>query len=250
MIYHGDCLEYLRKCVRTKCFFADPPDNIGLAYRSGFDDKRKPDDYYNWLRLLILEALPKCELFWMTYYPAHDIELSYIIRDIIKYRHQSWKVDKYIWRYTFSQYNDRDCSYGYRPVIRFRAAMAKIYVDPIREVSKRQLIGDSRAAGLRVPDNVWTHMPRVVGNSPERVDWMPTQLPIALLRKTMLMSVAEDEVFTDLFGGSGSALMAALELGRLDKTNVVEQDLISCENIRTRVYGTDPVIIQKVGDML
>lgn len=232
MIIQGDCLEVLRKIPigKVKCIFSDPPDNIGMKY-TDYDDSRKPEDYYNWLHLIILEAMPKCQVFWFTYYPKHDLEISWLMRDTIKYRHPGFTVDRFIWRYTFSQYNDHDCSYGYRPILRVMRNNAVLYPDAIREVSKRQLLGDSRAAGLRVPDNVWS-IPRVVGNSPERCDWIPTQLPIRLMERIISFSISDDEVITDLFGGSGSCLYAAQKLGR--KCAIIEKDQESCRRISER----------------
>ena len=236
MIHNLDCLEFLKRTPQVKCLFADIPDNIGQAYVS-YNDKKNSVDYYNWVNLLILEALPKCQIFWLTYFPKHDLELSWIVRDIIKYRHPSFTVDKFLWRFTFSQYNANDCAYGYRPLMRFRRSDARLYPEAIMEQSKRQILGDARANPEgRVPDNVWD-IPRIVGNSHERVDWMPNQLPIDLLKRVMLFSVSENEVFIDLFGGSGSALMAAKDLGRLSNTHVVEIDPTSCKKIAERIDG-------------
>lgn len=235
MIINGDCLEVLRTLPvgKVKCIIADPPDNIGLKY-IGYDDKIKNEDYYLWLHMLILEILPKTKIFWLTYYPKHDTELVYIIRNILKYRHPTFKVDKFLWRYTFSQYNANDCAYGYRPFIRFKRNDAEIYPEEIMEISQRQLLGDARAnpAG-RVPDNIW-NFPRIVGNSWERVEWMNTQLPIELVTRIMKFSVKPNEIFIDLFAGSGSTLMTAAALNRLDKTHVIELDKTTCEKIKTR----------------
>lgn len=232
MIYNMDALEFLKRTNPVKCLFADIPDNIGQAYLS-YNDKKPTSDYYNWVNLLILEALPKCQVFWLAYYPKYDLELSWMVRDIIKQRHPTFAVDKYLWRYTFSQYNANDCAYGYRPIMRFCRA-GVMYPEAILEKSKRQLLGDKRANPEgRVPDNVWD-IPRIVGNSPERVDWMPNQLPIDLLKRVMAFSVNKNEVFVDLFGGSGSALMAAKDLGRVDTTHVVEIDPTTCWNMHVR----------------
>jgi DNA modification methylase len=236
VIINGDCLEVLKKVPvgKAKCIFADPPDNIGEKY-GGFDDKRDMESYYQWLHLLILEALPKCKVFWLSFNALHDLEVSWMVRDIIKYRHPSFESMKFLWTYTFSMYNDKDCAYGYRPIIRLKRKDAILYPDRIREVSKRQLLGDSRAAGLRVPSNVWP-IPRVVGNSPERCNWMPNQHPIKLLERIISFSVGHDELIIDLFGGSGSALRATQSLNEKEKDVsrkciVIEQDTISCQQI-------------------
>lgn len=229
MIIHGDCIEVLRKMTPVKAIFGDPPDNLGMKY-NGYDDKRHPVDYYNFLHLLILEALPKCKVLWLSYYPTHDLEVSYLVRDIIKYRHPSFESNKFIWRFTFGQYNDHDCGYGYRPIMRLKRSDCVMYPDEIREISQRQMLGDPRAAGEKVPDNVW-NIPRVVGNSPERCPWMPTQHAIKLMERIVKFSVMGDEIIVDLFGGSGSLLRAAKINNR--RAAVVELDESTCQNMLT-----------------
>lgn len=234
MIYHGDCLELLRKIDKVKAIFADIPDNINQKYL-GYDDQRKSEDYFDWIRLLILETLPKCKVFWLAYYPEWDLEISYIVRDILKYRHPSFEAMKFIWRYTFSQYNDFDCSYGYRPILRLKRSDCELYPDAIREISRRQELGDHRAQGKRVPDNVWS-IPRVVGNSFERCDWIPNQLPLKLLERIIAFSVSKEidksELFLDLFGGSGSAIKAKNHLNEINKARMIESKYsVSCCDI-------------------
>ncbi len=249
MVINGDSLEVLKRLPqgKIKSLFADIPDNLGMKY-NGYQDKMSPADYYRWVHLLILEALPKCKVFWLTYFPGHDTEITWMVRDIIKYRHPGFDIAKFMWRYTFSQYNANDCALGFRPFMRFKRSDAMIYPEEIMETSARQLQGDARANPEgRVPDNVWS-FPRVTGNSWQRVSWMPTQLPIELLEKVIKFTCAKDETFIDLFGGSGSALMAGKKLDRLNKTHVVELDPDSCQHIQTR-EGLKDVPIVKYDDL-
>ncbi len=189
-IFCGDSMELLRKIKvgEYKCLFADIPDNIGENYH-GYKDKIDVDCYYFWVRLLIMEALPKCKLFWLMFHHSHDLEITTMLRDVLKYRHPSFSFERFLWTYTFGQYNDRDCNHGFRNLIRLKRSDCEIYPDQIREVSRRQELGDSRAQeGGRVPSNVWP-IPRVVGNSEERVTWMPNQLPIRLLERIISFSL-------------------------------------------------------------
>jgi len=117
---------------------------------------------------------------------------------------------------------------------------ATLYPDAIRETSRRQELGDMRAVGERVPDNVWM-IPRVVGNSPERAEWMPTQFPIKLMERIISFSVSSDEWYVDLFGGSGSSLHAGNNLKRT-KIGVVEIDDFSCEKISERTKAPIKII--------
>ena len=223
--------------------FADIPDNLGMKYQDYYDNVA-PEHYYNWINLLLLEALPKTGLFWLSYYPKHDLEISYIVRNLIKNRHPGFSCDKFLWTFTFSQYNDRDCAYGYRPIMRLASGggVTQCYPDQIREISRRQELGDYRAAVEgRVPSNVWA-IPRVVGNSPERREWMPTQHPIRLMERILAFSVplapsidpANGARVVDLFGGSGATLRAGLKLG-LGNIDHVELSRESCAKLSSEL---------------
>jgi site-specific DNA-methyltransferase (adenine-specific) len=229
-LINGDCHEILRKVPNglIKCIFMDGPDNIGLNYNS-YNDNKSNEEYYHWLELIILEGLSKCKLMWISYYHKHDLEIKWMLRDILRYKFPSFDVNNFIWRYSFSQYNDADCSYGYRNILRLKRFNCEIHVDAIREHSSRQLMGDARAAGKRVPDNVFDY-PRVMGNFPERRDYSPTQHPVAMMEKIVKMSVKDDEIIMDLFAGTGSTLRACL------KNNLncisIEISKMNCEYIK------------------
>lgn len=216
MIFHGDCLDLLDALRPVDCIFMDPPDNLGLDYE-GYKDKRP--DYYDWLELVILKSLRLTPVVWVSYYWEHDLELKHRVRNILKFRHPSYKAKTFIWRYTFGQYNDNDCGSGFRFLLRLSRAGVAWDVDHIRVVSRRMEIGDARAAGLKVPDDVWVwEFPRVVGNAKERRGWHPTQHPEALMERLYAMTPGGRVV--DLFGGTGTTLRVA---GRLGKAALVSE---------------------------
>lgn len=209
----ADCLDVLPRLSGVKTIFVDPPDNLGLPYGQ-YKDSCPLDKYYAWLRVIILESLPKCETFWMSYYWRHDLELKHTIRDIIKYRHPLFTAKTFIWRYTFGQHTDTDCGSGFRYLVRLTRSLPN--TDNIREQSERQRMGDPRASSRgRVPDDVWAFdfdngndlfdIPRVVGNAAERQSWHPTQHPIALMERIVKMSGGP---VVDLCCGTGSTLRA------------------------------------------
>ncbi len=200
-LYQGDALELLETIKPVKAIFCDPPDNLGLKY-DGFIDKK--DDYYGWIERLILRVLLKCEVFWLSYYHDHDLEVKHIIRQILRTRHPSWTCKEFLWIYTFSQYCDTDCAHSFRPILRLTRPGAKLYPDAIRGMSDRMLANDPRASGLRVPNNLW-NFPRIVGNAKERRTWHPTQHPEALVKQMKDFSCQGDEVWLDCFIGSGTS---------------------------------------------
>jgi DNA modification methylase len=230
LIYNGDAMDLLRALPKTvPLIFADPPDNLGLAYDQ-YKDKRA--DYYDWLELLIWKALSKTRTFWLSYYWEHDLEIKRRVWSIIQ--RTSWQVKTLIWRYTFGQYNDNDFGSGFRYLLRFTLPTATMNADDVRIESERQRMGDKRAAGPRVPDDVWDmdiiqDIPRVTGNSAERRKWHPTQHPVELYERILKFSSRPGNLVVDLFGGTGTMVRAAEKLGRIPLISEISEKY--CENI-------------------
>jgi site-specific DNA-methyltransferase (adenine-specific) len=200
MLYCGDCIDFLDELDgrRVPLIIADPPDNLGLAYHS-YKDKRH--DYYQWMELLIRKSMESCDTFYLSYYWSHDLKIKAILERLT--RRTSWDVKTFIWRYTFGQYLDNDCGSGFRFVVRIRRITAGHYPDAIRVSSRRMEIGDSRAAGPRVPDDVWDFS-RVCGTFNERQEWHPTQHPVDLYDRMIRLSSKPGDAVVDLFAGSGT----------------------------------------------
>lgn len=225
-IIHGDAVDALNT-IKAKAIFMDPPDNIGLEY-DGYADRMPKNDYYNWIELLLLKSMIAAPLVWLSYHHTHDVEIKYIVRNILRHRHPSWVARTIIWRFTFGQYRDSDLASGYRPLLRLGMAGTPCYPDKIKVSSERMALGDPRAAGLRVPDDVW-EIPRVTGNSTERRTWHPTQHPEALIQRIVEYSCNHFETFVDLFGGSGTSLRVCKRLQK--PCTVVEQSLFYCKHM-------------------
>ncbi len=222
MLLNMDCMDWLdqemervsqSKVKTVKAVFMDPPDNLGLKYA---DDSSgdKNHHYYTWLESLILKSMAVSQLVWVSYYWEHDLELKYMVRNLLRFRHPMWGFRLFLWRFTFSQYNPKDCAIGFRPILRLAAPNVVLDPGAIRIESMRQILGDPRANPEgRVPDSVWDH-PRVVGNASERRAWHPTQHPEALMKRIISLSaIAESESFVDLFAGTGTSLRCCRDLG-------------------------------------
>lgn len=215
MIFNGDCLDLLAHLEPVDLIFADPPDNIGLEYE-GYKDKINDASYYDFLYRVITESLRLTPVFWLSYYWKHDIEIKYMVRNILKFRHPSYEAKTFVWRFTFGQHNSNDCGSGFRFLLRLSRSTVSWNTDAILVESERQRLGDSRANDSgRVPDDYWEFdFPRVVGNSPERVSWHPTQHPIGLLSRIVRLSTPREGRVVDLFGGTMSMAKACQQTGR------------------------------------
>jgi len=86
---------------------------------------------------------------------------------------------------------------------------------------------DRRKVDDRTETNVW-EMSRDAAASYEH----PTQKPVELAERALRNSSIAGETILDLFGGSGSTLIAAARLGRT--AIVVEKDAGYCDVIRQR----------------
>ncbi|MEO2045818.1 MAG: site-specific DNA-methyltransferase [Pirellulales bacterium] len=65
----------------------------------------------------------------------------------------------------------------------------------------------------RVPDDVW-ELPRLVGNTSERLGIHPCQLPEELLRRIILYSTAKNDLILDPVSGTGTTARVAQMEGR------------------------------------
>lgn len=231
-VFNGDCRDLLnwmtdyRKTVPL--IFADPPDNLGLDYGE-YKDKIPEPEYYGMLYEIIVKSLPLCTTFWLSYYWQHDLEIKHMVRDILKFYRPSAKAKTFIWRYTFGQHKKTDFGSGFRFMLRIVRPGAIFNPDDIKVESARQKLGDNRAnLEGKVPDDVWSFgpaifdVPRVVGNGLERRPWHPTQHPEALISRIVRMHSNSEDRVIDLFGGTGTIIRAAKQVGR--KATVSEID--------------------------
>jgi len=161
---------------------------------------------------------------WVSYYHKHDLKVKAMVNWIIDTIKPSWEVRTFIWRFTFGQYRETDCANGYRPILRLSKPGVKWNVDEIRITSERMKMGDSRAAGPRVPDDIF-EFPRIVGNNPERRAFCPTQHPEALLERIVKISLANrSKKVLELFSGSGTMFRVCKRLGvDLDSVELSEE---------------------------
>lgn len=229
-LIHGNCEDWNTKC---DCIFMDPPDNQGLKY-DGYEDKR--NDYIPWLAKLVSKAVSLSPIVWISYNAIHDLKLKAWVAQ----SPNLWlkEIRTIIWFYTFCQYNDKDLSHGYRPILLIKNPDAKIYPDAIREESERMRLGDKRASGPKVPSDVWD-FPRVTGNSIERQAWHPTQHPVVLYDRIMKYSCKPGDLFVDYFGGTGTAFRAGLLNPGVNVT-VIEQSQYYCTSIfAQKIRGTE-----------
>lgn len=214
-VLEGSCFDLLPQIPTgtVDCIFVDPPYNIGIDYGNGSRADRLPDSEYLWqmekLVALCVERLTPTGSFWFLSPERWADDIGTILSDLLPRR------NRIIWRETFGQYREISFPSGHRHLFyHVKDAKASPFLtDEIRVPSQRMLAGDKRAAGPRVPDDVWD-IPRLTGNAGERIEAHPCQLPEALLERVVLCSTRPGDLVLDPMAGTGTTLRVAQRLER------------------------------------
>ena len=241
--------------VNADMIFADPKYNIGIDYGADIDDALSGPDYLAWTGYWI-EAARLClregGAFWgVINEPNADMFGCWLTECV------GPRVNRVIWRETFGQYKDTRFASGHRHlfyhlkgVTLFGSATHDMPAgrtwnpDPIRVPSQRMESGDKRAAGPRVPDDVW-EISRVQGNDGERQGWAPTQLRLWPVERAILCSTNPGDLVIDPFSGSGTTAIAALKHGRNFIGIDINGDFIRKSAARIRQeFRDEPITVQ------
>jgi DNA modification methylase len=123
--------------------------------------------------------------------------------------------NRIIWRETFGQYHEHRFPSGHRHLFWHvkDERRTPFNAEGLRVPSRRMALGDKRAKGPRVPDDVW-EIARLVGTARERLGSHPCQLPEELLRRVVLCSTDPGDLVLDPMAGTGTTLRVAQSLGR------------------------------------
>lgn len=211
-----DLLDHMSTSnIQAQMIFIDPPDNLGLNYKS-YKDELPLNEYYGFIEATLLRAMKVSPIIWLSYYWKHNLEITSLIRYILKNRYPTWDYKPFIWRFTFGQYNSSDFGSGFRFIVRLVRHGMGNFADSVRVDSVRMLIGDNRGnPSGRIPDDFWCFdHPRVVGNSEERRQWHPTQHPEALIERIVKFSTQENDLVIDPFGGTFTTLRVCRRINR------------------------------------
>lgn len=230
-LINADCIEALKTLECDVCF-ADPPDNIGLAYNE-FKDKKPDSEYIRWLEEFLNLAIRKSRnALWLSFNAKHTFAVGRIFENLVYQFAASPRrllAKPFVQHFTFGQNCKTDCGNGHRPLWRLMWHDAPLYPNQIKVPSWRELNGDKRAAkGGCVPLDAWD-FPRVTGNSKQRRAWHVTQLNEGLVKRAILLTTKEGDHVLDPFGGTGTTLRVCKAINR--KCTLVEMDRLYCEKI-------------------
>lgn len=213
----GDCLAHLGSMVGVAdTILTDPPYNQKIDYGSGSDaDAMTPDDYLAWSQTWLggcVAALKPGGTLWVVCPDEWAGEFEVYLRRKLRMERRNWVK----WYETFGTNQTRKFNRTSRHLLYFVKTGADFYFnpDPVRVPSARlEKYGDKRANPKgKLPDDVWT-FPRVAGTFLERVPEVPTQLPVALVRRALAATTRLGETVIDPFLGSGTTGVVAVRLG-------------------------------------
>ena len=233
----GDCIEVLSKAHKpfVDLIFADPPFNIGYKYDK-YNDKQKHDNYVAWTK----EWMSACKKVLKpngSFYIAIGDEYAAnvkVIADELGLVMRNW----IIWHYTFGQQMKNKFARSHTHIFYFVKDKNNFTFNDlaVRIPSDRQLVyNDKRAnpAG-KMPDDVWSHFPRICGTFGHRKNWHPCHMPEDLLAKIIRVSSNKGDWIVDPFSGSGTTAVVAAKLKRKYTGIEISQKYVreSCERIR------------------
>lgn len=115
IVMPGDCKVVLPKLPKARMIFADPPDNLGMAYAEFHDKWPSLEAYYCWLWDRLHLSFGHADVVWWSVYHTHrsDLErMAWQYNGLYKYR-------MLLWRFKFGQHRNTDCGNGFRPLMRF-----------------------------------------------------------------------------------------------------------------------------------
>lgn len=249
-LYNNDCRAVLNQIgdESIDLVFIDPPFNIGWEYDS-WDDNLEPEDYYEFLNTTIISCkkLLKNGGIFLFHVPDQLVEIVFDITKDLKTKDTSSllnRIDWIIWHYQFGQcgkskfinskahclvYKNGDKKHIFNANdIMVRSLRSTKYKD------KRTL--QSSTPGMRVPFDVFTDIPRLVGNAKERVENGRNQLPEKYLERLIKAYTNVGNVILDPCSGTGTTLKVCQNLGRVGIG--IEISKSYCDKIVDRIYGT------------
>lgn len=208
--------------------FLDPPFNIGQEYDT-HNDKLPQADFEHMVNdiLFYSSSILRPGGVLAVHVPDHMVELVFNCiashRKVTPAHQQMIRKEWIIWHYRFAQH----CRRRFIPskmhcliYVKGNKVESTFNDSEVMEPSDRaSKYGDKRTLdsdtpGMRNMFDVWTDIPRLTGNSKERVSGdNPNQLPEEYLERLLLAYCNVDDLVVDAFGGTFTTATVAKRLG-------------------------------------
>ena len=217
LLKNQDCLDFLSKIPSSSVdlVLVDPPYFIGFDGGKGWDSVwHTEQEYLHWCKQWTEECIRvlkpnRCLYVWGT--TKTDTFLRYKLEVLNKFtelKYQNWIIWSYDWggrtKKSFARKHEDLLMYSKGDEFLFNADDVRIPYKMKTNVRK-----DSANNPLgKIPTDVWTKNNHTT--SKEYVNWHPTQKPLELLQRIIRANTNINDVVLDIFSGSGSTAIAAI----------------------------------------
>lgn len=239
---HGDCLEVMKNKVSSNSvdlIFTDPPYNAGLHYiKKDFNDRKKTEDYLNWLKERLIEInrvlKPTGSLYIMNY-PEWNARILPFLEDELGMKLRRWIV----WHYpTNVGHSSKNWTRAHRSILFLtkgddytfnKREILQPYQNPEVGKIKRRIEQGFVGRGTYdtfnskdvfdifkmkgFPEDV-IKMNLLKNVRKERKTWHECQLPPELIEIFIKLSSNPGDLILDPFAGTFTTSMVAKKLGR------------------------------------
>ena len=258
LVVLNDSLEAM-KCMKSKSVdlvFADEPYNLGKDFGKGKDSWSTVEDYVNWNKKWISEAMRILKDNGTMYVMSATQFMPFI--DL--YVQENYHVlSRIVWTYDSSGVQSKKM-FGslYEPILMFTHSKKSKFTFNANDIlveaktgAKRKLIDYRKnppqpCNTKKVPGNVW-NIPRVRYRM-EEYENHPTQKPEKLLERIIKASSNPGDVVFDPFAGSFTTGAVARKLGRKSISIDIEPEFYKIGLRRLKianVYKGEPLVKQK-----
>lgn len=240
-ILQGDCLEIMRTMPQdfVDLIFTDPPYNQNIPYvKKDFRDRKKPQDYLNWLKIRLREMhriLKPTGSMYIMNYPEWNARLLPFLEDELNMYLRRWIV----WHYpTNVGHSKKNWTRSHRSILLLtkgeeytfnKKAIIQPYKNP--DVGKIKKLIDNGALGRGAYDTLdlndlleifekYGYPKDVVKQNllknvrHERKSWHACQLPPELIEIFIKVSSNPKDLILDPFAGTFTTSMVAKRLDR------------------------------------
>lgn len=235
--------EDVRKLMdghKAKVIYCDPPYNIGYDYTKGasstknnytdtkVEDSRSASDYQLFISKTIANALenaePDVHVFYWCDQTYTDIIMAAFRENGIQVRRMCLWIKN-----NFTPVPQTAFNKGYEPCIYGTKGKPELNKElkNLSEILNQEIGSSNTLDDLQSYLQIWLNK-RDYQNNYEH----PTQKPVTLHEKPLKRCSGPGDIIIDLFGGSGSTLVAADQLKR--KARLMEQQPVFCDVIVKR----------------
>lgn len=219
----------------------DPPYNVGYHSKAGSikNDDMGDSEFYEFLRsafTAMSSVMKPGGVFYIWHADIEGYNFRRAVRDSgIEYKQcLIWVKNSLVLGQKDYQWQHEPCLYGWKPGAahyfiddRTQATVIEDKHKDFRKMRKEELV---RLLEDMTADKVSTTI--IHEDKPTRSDEHPTMKPIKLLARGIKNSSCPGEIVLDIFGGSGSTMIACEQLGR--QCRMVELDPKYCDVIIDR----------------